>query len=271
MDLAASFSAPLVRLGARLGLYRALADGGPATPDELAERSGTEPRMVREWLGNQAAGGYVIYDAAAATTRPTPSDASADRGTPASQGIAAFERRLPSPHAPTTPAPRGDRRRARSRARRRSGSPDRRPDWAAAPAGDTDAGQHGEREPGAHADDRRGPIEAGVDQTGNFDDDRLGHGDVGRLRGRSRRGVLAAGVGDAERPLDGRSADGVPSDAACSPRASVPVPSDEATAGAVVSAVAARATATTGRVLLSMIAPLLIPATWCGRLDRTLQ
>jgi hypothetical protein len=64
VDLAASFSAPLVRLGARLGLYRALADGGPATPDELAERNGTEPRMVREWLGNQAAGGYVMYDAA---------------------------------------------------------------------------------------------------------------------------------------------------------------------------------------------------------------
>ena len=49
VDLAASFSAPLVRLGARLGLYRGLAEGGPATPDELAERTGTEPRMVREW------------------------------------------------------------------------------------------------------------------------------------------------------------------------------------------------------------------------------
>jgi SAM-dependent methyltransferase len=63
VDLAAAFSAPLVRLGARLGLYRALAGGGPATPEELAERSGTDPRMVREWLGNQAAGGYVTYDA----------------------------------------------------------------------------------------------------------------------------------------------------------------------------------------------------------------
>ena len=64
VDLGAAFSAPLVRLGARLGLYRALAEGGPATPEELAERSGTEPRMVREWLGNQAAGGYVTYDVA---------------------------------------------------------------------------------------------------------------------------------------------------------------------------------------------------------------
>lgn len=64
VDLAASFSAPLVRLGARLGLYRGLAEGGPAAPDELAERTGTEPRMVREWLGNQAASGYVTYEAA---------------------------------------------------------------------------------------------------------------------------------------------------------------------------------------------------------------
>jgi SAM-dependent methyltransferase len=63
VDLAAAFSAPLVRLGARLGLYRALAEGGPATPAELAERTGTESRMVRDWLGNQAAGRYVTYDA----------------------------------------------------------------------------------------------------------------------------------------------------------------------------------------------------------------
>jgi SAM-dependent methyltransferase len=62
VDLAAAFSVPLVRLGARLGLYRALAEGGPATPEELAARTGTEPRMVREWLGNQAAGGYLTYD-----------------------------------------------------------------------------------------------------------------------------------------------------------------------------------------------------------------
>ena len=64
VDLAAGFSAPLVRLGARLGLYRALAEGGPATPGGLAERTETEPRMVRDWLGNQAAAGYVTYDAA---------------------------------------------------------------------------------------------------------------------------------------------------------------------------------------------------------------
>jgi SAM-dependent methyltransferase len=80
VDLAAAFSAPLVRLGAQLGFYRALADGGPATPDELAERTGTEPRMVREWLGNQAAGGYVTYDAESGryTLRPEQAVALAD-------------------------------------------------------------------------------------------------------------------------------------------------------------------------------------------------
>ena len=80
VDLGAAFSAPLVRLGARLGLYRALADGGPATPDELAERTRTEPRMVREWLGNQAAGSYVSYDAASGryTLRPEQAVALAD-------------------------------------------------------------------------------------------------------------------------------------------------------------------------------------------------
>ncbi|HEY4727129.1 MAG TPA: SAM-dependent methyltransferase, partial [Actinomycetes bacterium] len=39
-----------VYLGERLGLYRALAEGGPATSAELAERTGTVERYVREWL-----------------------------------------------------------------------------------------------------------------------------------------------------------------------------------------------------------------------------
>ena len=84
VDLAAAFSAPLVRLGAQLGLYRALADGGPATPDELAERTGAEPRMLREWLGNQAAGGYVTYDAASGryTLPPEQAIALADAESP---------------------------------------------------------------------------------------------------------------------------------------------------------------------------------------------
>ena len=61
-DLGAAISASLVLVGDRLGLYKALADA-PATPAELAKRTNTHERYVREWLGNQAAGGYVRYDA----------------------------------------------------------------------------------------------------------------------------------------------------------------------------------------------------------------
>jgi SAM-dependent methyltransferase len=63
-DLGAAASASLMLVGDRLGLYKALAEGS-ATSTELAERTGLNERYVREWLGNQAAGGYVQYDAAA--------------------------------------------------------------------------------------------------------------------------------------------------------------------------------------------------------------
>ena len=61
-DMGAAFSASLVTLGEKLGLYKKLAEA-PATSAELAERTGTNERYVREWLNNQAAGGYVEYDA----------------------------------------------------------------------------------------------------------------------------------------------------------------------------------------------------------------
>jgi SAM-dependent methyltransferase len=61
-DLGATMAAGNVVVGDRLGLYRALADG-PLRPQELAERTGTAPRYVDEWLRGQAAGGYVEYDA----------------------------------------------------------------------------------------------------------------------------------------------------------------------------------------------------------------
>src|SRR3954447_19079557 len=63
-DLGATASAASVVLGDHLGLYRALAQS-PATPGQLAERTGTNERYVTEWLRGQAAGGYVTYDAAA--------------------------------------------------------------------------------------------------------------------------------------------------------------------------------------------------------------
>jgi SAM-dependent methyltransferase len=61
-DLGAAISATLMLVGDRLGLYRALA-ASPATPADLAQRTHTHERYIREWLANQAAGGYVIYDA----------------------------------------------------------------------------------------------------------------------------------------------------------------------------------------------------------------
>jgi SAM-dependent methyltransferase len=61
-DLGAAISSTLVLVGDRLGLYKALAQS-PADSRELARRTGTNERYVREWLNNQAAGGYVEYDA----------------------------------------------------------------------------------------------------------------------------------------------------------------------------------------------------------------
>lgn len=61
-DLGAAISGLLVHIGDRLGLYKAMASAGPVTSADLATRTGTAERYVREWLGNQAAGGYVCYD-----------------------------------------------------------------------------------------------------------------------------------------------------------------------------------------------------------------
>src|ERR1700724_1941641 len=61
-DMGACISAPLMLIGEKLGLYKAMAGAGPLTPQEVAQRSGAAERYVREWLSNQAAGGYVTYD-----------------------------------------------------------------------------------------------------------------------------------------------------------------------------------------------------------------
>lgn len=62
-DLGATVAAGSVVIGHRLGLYRALAEG-PATGEELADRTRCSTRYVTEWLRGQAAGGYVEYDPA---------------------------------------------------------------------------------------------------------------------------------------------------------------------------------------------------------------
>jgi SAM-dependent methyltransferase len=61
-DMGAAISAALVTLGDRLQLYKALAEGGPASSVELAQRTGCAERYLREWLAAQAAAGYVTFD-----------------------------------------------------------------------------------------------------------------------------------------------------------------------------------------------------------------
>jgi SAM-dependent methyltransferase len=58
----------VVYLGERLGLYRALAEDGPGTPAQLAERTGTTERYVREWLEHQAVAGFIEVEDAGAPT-----------------------------------------------------------------------------------------------------------------------------------------------------------------------------------------------------------
>jgi SAM-dependent methyltransferase len=62
-DLGGALSVPLVRIGDRLGLYRALHADGPMTPAELATKANVAERYAREWLSHQAASGYVTYEA----------------------------------------------------------------------------------------------------------------------------------------------------------------------------------------------------------------
>jgi 2-polyprenyl-3-methyl-5-hydroxy-6-metoxy-1,4-benzoquinol methylase len=62
-DFGAALSSSLAYIGQKLGLYKALASGNAVTPAELAEKTSTDERYVREWLINQAASGYVAYDA----------------------------------------------------------------------------------------------------------------------------------------------------------------------------------------------------------------
>jgi len=60
-DLGAAVHAGMVVIGERLGLYKALL-GGPMTSSELAAKTGTDERYLREWLSSQAAGRYITYD-----------------------------------------------------------------------------------------------------------------------------------------------------------------------------------------------------------------
>jgi SAM-dependent methyltransferase len=74
-DMGAAMHAPLIVIGDKLGLYRAMGDGVPVTPAQLAERTGTAERYIREWLNANAAGKFVEYDAASGTYFMTPEQA----------------------------------------------------------------------------------------------------------------------------------------------------------------------------------------------------
>jgi 2-polyprenyl-3-methyl-5-hydroxy-6-metoxy-1,4-benzoquinol methylase len=65
VEFGATANAALVVIGDRLGLYKELAASGPLTSSDLAQRTGTAERYVREWLNAQAASGWVTYDAEA--------------------------------------------------------------------------------------------------------------------------------------------------------------------------------------------------------------
>ena len=74
-DMGAAMHSVLIVLGDRLGLYKAMGDSLPVTPAELAKRTGTNERYVREWLNANAASGYMTYDAAAGTYTLPPEQA----------------------------------------------------------------------------------------------------------------------------------------------------------------------------------------------------
>ena len=74
-DIGGALSVPTVRIGFRLGLFDALAQG-PANSAELAARAGNlHERYVREWLLAQAANGYIDYDPASQRFNISPEQA----------------------------------------------------------------------------------------------------------------------------------------------------------------------------------------------------
>ena len=83
-EMGAAMNAALILVGDKVGLYKAMAGAGPMTSTELAAKSNTNERYVREWLSAQAAGGFVTYDAATGkfTLPPEQAMALADEQSP---------------------------------------------------------------------------------------------------------------------------------------------------------------------------------------------
>jgi len=74
-DMGAAMHAALVVVGDKLGLYKAMAGAGPLTPAQLAQKTSTNERYVREWLNANAASSYITYDAATKTYTLPPEQA----------------------------------------------------------------------------------------------------------------------------------------------------------------------------------------------------
>ena len=83
-EMGAALNAALIVVGDKLGLYKAMAGAGPLSSAELAAKTGTAERYVREWLAAQAAGGFVTYDPATSkyTLPPEHAMALADENSP---------------------------------------------------------------------------------------------------------------------------------------------------------------------------------------------
>jgi SAM-dependent methyltransferase len=84
-DLGSALTAALVVIGDKLGLFKAMAAAPPLAPAELASRTGTAERYVREWLNAQAAAGYVTFDSSSGRyfLSPEQAVALADESSPA--------------------------------------------------------------------------------------------------------------------------------------------------------------------------------------------
>src|ERR1700730_1066800 len=83
-EMGAAMNTALILVGDKLGLYKAMAGAGPMTSGEVAAKTNTAERYVREWLSAQAAGGFVTYDAATGryTLPPEQAFAMADESSP---------------------------------------------------------------------------------------------------------------------------------------------------------------------------------------------
>lgn len=74
-DMGAAATSALVLIGDKLGLFKSLAEHGPMTPTQLADKTHTAERYIREWLAAQAAAGYVEFQPQAGTYSMSPEQA----------------------------------------------------------------------------------------------------------------------------------------------------------------------------------------------------